>query len=303
MITVFVRLALLAVTVAVAAAAAPHRAVAQDAERPRVEFLEGAGVLPTDPPLPLSDAVRIGDLVLLSGMIGVVPGTLELVPGGMAAEARQTLENIEAVLEAHGLTRHNVVKCTVMLEDIGEWGAFNAIYAAFFEAPYPARSALGTDGLALGARLEVECIAAVPGARSSSSRSEEAEVLAAEVLAAEDAYVEAEVRRDEAALRRLVDDRFVFNHTDGSTSGKAELIASVMGMQMTGQTLSERTALVEGDVALIFGTTDIRFATEDGGESAATYRYTSTLVKRGGEWRYLALQMDRRPQAEEEQSH
>ena len=138
------------------------RASAQDAERPHVEFLTGAGVLPTEPALPFSDAVRVGDLVLLSGMIGLEPGTMRLVPGGTAAEARQTLENIEAVLRAHGLTRRDVVKCTVMMEDIAEWGAFNAIYAAFFEAPYPARSAFGADGLALGARLEVECIAAMP---------------------------------------------------------------------------------------------------------------------------------------------
>ena len=137
-------------------------AFAQDAERPRVEFLNGAGILPTEPVLPFSDAVRAGDVVFLSGMIGVVPGALALGPGGTAAEARQTLANIETVLTAHGLGRRDVVKCTGMMEDIAEWGAFNAIYAEFFEAPYPARSASGADGLALGARLEVECIAAAP---------------------------------------------------------------------------------------------------------------------------------------------
>ncbi len=137
-------------------------ALAQRVDSPNVEHLNGAGILPTESPLPFSDAVRVGDMVFLSGMIGVVPGTLELVSGGTAAEARQALENIEVVLQAHGLTRRDVVKCTVMMEDIAEWGAFNAIYASFFTAPYPARSAFGTDGLALGARLEVECVAATP---------------------------------------------------------------------------------------------------------------------------------------------
>ena len=69
------------------------------------------------------------------------------------------MENIRAVLQANGLTMKDVVKCTVMLEDIAEWGAFNRVYESFFEAPYPARSAFGADGLALGARLEVECMA------------------------------------------------------------------------------------------------------------------------------------------------
>ncbi|MDX1418734.1 MAG: Rid family hydrolase [Rubricoccaceae bacterium] len=137
-------------------------ALAQDAERSHVAFLNGAGILPTEPALPFSDAVRVGDVVFLSGITPIMPGTLELVPGGTAAEARQTLDNIETMLTAHGLGRGDVVKCTGMMEDIAEWGAFNAIYAEFFEAPYPARSAFGADGLALGARLEVECIAAVP---------------------------------------------------------------------------------------------------------------------------------------------
>lgn len=153
-------LALLAITLLLAPAV--PSAFAQDPERPRVEILNGGGILPAEPVLPFSDAVRVGDVVFLSGMIGVVPGTLELVPGGTAAEAQQTLENIEVMLEAHGLTRRDVVKCTVIMEDIEEWDAFNTIYASFFSAPYPARSAFGADGLALGARLEVECIAAVP---------------------------------------------------------------------------------------------------------------------------------------------
>ena len=125
---------------------------------PPAEHLNSGSVLPTD--LPFSEAVLVDDTLYLSGQIGVVPGTLELVPGGIEAESRQTLENIRTVLETHGFTLADVVKCTVMLADIGEWGTFNQVYAGFFEAGrYPARSALGANGLALGARVEVECIA------------------------------------------------------------------------------------------------------------------------------------------------
>ena len=126
-----------------------------------VIFLNSGAVLPAT--LPFSEGVRLGSLVLLSGQIGARPGTLELVPGGMAAEARQTMDNIRTTLEANGLSLANVVKCTVMLADMTEWGAFNEIYGTYFAAPYPARSAFGTNGLALGARVEVECMAVVPG--------------------------------------------------------------------------------------------------------------------------------------------
>jgi len=112
--------------------------------------------------LPFSPAVRVDDTLYLSGQVGVKPGTLELVEGGIDAEARQVLENVRAVVEANGLTMQDVVKCTVMLEDIAEWGTFNKIYMTFFKAPYPARSAFGADGLALGARAEVECLAVYP---------------------------------------------------------------------------------------------------------------------------------------------
>lgn len=125
---------------------------------PDVEHMNSGKVLPQD--LPFSEAVRLGDTLYLSGQIGVKPGTLELVDGGMAAEARQTMDNIQATLEANGRSMSDVVKCTVMLADMSEWAAFNEIYQTYFEAPYPARSAFGASGLALGGRLEVECIAA-----------------------------------------------------------------------------------------------------------------------------------------------
>ena len=111
------------------------------------------------------------------------------------------------------------------------------------------------------------------------------------VLAAEDVYVAAEITRDEAALRRLVDERFVFNRNDGETLDKAGLIEGVMGMKMTGQTLSDRTVLVEGSIGLIFGTAELRFAVEGAEDRKSTLRYTSVYVNRDGEWKFLGLQM------------
>jgi reactive intermediate/imine deaminase len=133
--------------------AAPTALAADD-----VEFLNSGKIVPAN--LPFSEAVRVGDTLYLSGQVGIKPGTLELVPGGLAAESRQALENIKASLEASGYTLRDVVKCTVMLADIGEWAAFNEVYRSFFSAPYPARSAFGASGLAIGARVELECIAA-----------------------------------------------------------------------------------------------------------------------------------------------
>ena len=112
--------------------------------------------------LPFSDAVRVGDLLFLSGKIGNVPGTMELAPGGIQGETRQTLENIKASLTRLGATMDDVVKCTVFLADIGEWAAMNEVYVTYFPNRKPARSALGVSGLALGARTEIECIAAMP---------------------------------------------------------------------------------------------------------------------------------------------
>jgi reactive intermediate/imine deaminase len=111
--------------------------------------------------LPFSESVRVGDLLLISGQLGV-DNKNQLVPGGIQAEAHQTLNNISGALKRRGLGFEDVVKCTVFLADVSEWGAFNAIYAGYFEKPYPARSALGANGLALGASLELECIAAYP---------------------------------------------------------------------------------------------------------------------------------------------
>lgn len=112
--------------------------------------------------LPFSPAVRAGDLLFLSGAIGRPPGSEKLVPGGIVPETEQTLRNLQATLKAHGGTMDNVVKCTAFLADMAEWPAMNSVYVRFFKKPFPARSALGANGLAMGARVEIECIAYLP---------------------------------------------------------------------------------------------------------------------------------------------
>ncbi len=108
--------------------------------------------------LPFSQAVRVGDMLYLSGQIGNIPGTLDLAPGGMEAQARQTMDNIKTVLEANGATFAQVTKCLVMLSDMNQWADFNKVYVTYFEpGQFPARSAFGASGLALGGALEIEC--------------------------------------------------------------------------------------------------------------------------------------------------
>ena len=109
--------------------------------------------------LPFSSAARVGHVLYLSGQIGNVPGTRELVPGGVGAETTQTLENIRSVLEFSGSSLDRVVKCTVFLEDIADYAEMNAAYAAIFTDHLPARSTVAGSGLALGAKVEIECIA------------------------------------------------------------------------------------------------------------------------------------------------
>lgn len=111
------------------------------------------------PGLPFSPAIRTGSLVFLSGQIGNLPGTRQLAPGGIAAETRQAMENIRAVLTAAGLDLSKVVKCTVFLADINEYSMMNEVYGSFFPSSPPARSTIAASGLALGARIEIECIA------------------------------------------------------------------------------------------------------------------------------------------------
>ncbi len=143
-------------------------------------------------------------------------------------------------------------------------------------------------------------LAAVPALAFASGAGLPQDSEAQRVLETEDAYVAAELSRDEAALRRLVDDRFVFNSSGGETSGKEELIQGLLQMAMTSQEITERSVLVEDDVALVFGTTELRFASTDGGERVSTLRYTATYVKRAQDWRLLALQMQPTPPRRQE---
>jgi 2-iminobutanoate/2-iminopropanoate deaminase len=111
---------------------------------------------------PLSEAVRVGNMLYLSGQLGFLPGTRNLAPGGIAAETRQTMENIRTVLEKHGSSFDRVVKCTVMLADIKEREAMSEVYVTYFaKGRMPARSAFGTSGLAANGRVEIECMATV----------------------------------------------------------------------------------------------------------------------------------------------
>ncbi len=135
----------------------------EDSRSPIVEYLTSPETEAMA--LPFSDAVRVGDLLFLSGQLGNVPGEMGLVPGGIAAETRQTMENIAAVLQRNGSSLDRVVKCTIFLADIAEWGAMNDVYRTFFPNALPARSAFAATGLALEARVEIDCIAVAGGPR------------------------------------------------------------------------------------------------------------------------------------------
>ena len=108
---------------------------------------------------PFSEAVETDGWVFLSGALGIAPGGKGLVKGGIEAETRQTMDNIQASLRNLELGMDRIVKCTVMIDDMADWPAFNAVYVTYFDDTYPARSVFGADGLALGANVEVECIA------------------------------------------------------------------------------------------------------------------------------------------------
>ena len=103
---------------------------------------------------PFSDAVRVGNLLFISGMVGS-----EETIGDLETETHDIFKQMKVVLSEYELSFFDVVKCTVFLDDVGEWSKFNSVYTQYFKKPYPARSALGADGLAGGASLELECIA------------------------------------------------------------------------------------------------------------------------------------------------
>jgi 2-iminobutanoate/2-iminopropanoate deaminase len=110
---------------------------------------------------PYSQAVRIGNLVYTAGQIPLDPATGKLVEGTIEAQTRRVLENLKAVLEAAGSSLTNVVKTTVFLQDMGDFGAMNGVYAQFFGASPPARSAVEVAALPLGAEVEIEAVAFV----------------------------------------------------------------------------------------------------------------------------------------------
>ena len=135
------------VIVLVAAACAPRGSV--------VEFRPRAGSIG-----PFSEAVRVDGLLFLSGVLGT-DSTGRLAAGGVGPETAQALETIKAILARNGVGMDRVVKCTVFLADIAEWGAMNRVYATYFPTNRPARSAVGGAGLVRNARVEIECIAAI----------------------------------------------------------------------------------------------------------------------------------------------
>lgn len=126
---------------------------------PKIEYYQSEEMAALG--LPFSDAVRVDNMLYLSGVIGMPPGKLELVEGGLQAQTRQIMENISRVLEANGSALNKAIKFTVFIDDIDRWSEFNEVYVEYFPNQKPARSALGADGLALNALVEVECIAVI----------------------------------------------------------------------------------------------------------------------------------------------
>ena len=125
----------------------------------KVEYLQTEAHAKRD--LPFSEAVRVGNILYLSGKVGNIPGEMKVVPGGIGPETRQTMENIKEVLERYGSSMEEVVKCLCMLEDINEWAEMSAEYVKFFPNHKPARSAFAGTGLAIGAKVEIECMATI----------------------------------------------------------------------------------------------------------------------------------------------
>ncbi len=146
-------------TLLIAVLLAPAALSAQASQQP--VYLSPYG----PPTRPFSPAVRVGNVLYLAGQIGTAganAGAAGVVPGGIEAETRQTLINIKEVLEKTGSDMDHVFKCTVMMADMKEWEAMNGVYRTFFKPErLPARSALGANGLALNARVEIECLATV----------------------------------------------------------------------------------------------------------------------------------------------
>jgi reactive intermediate/imine deaminase len=143
------------------AAAVTTTAAAQqptDTTRAQKQVIQLPGSLPG---LPFSSAVQVGNVLYLSGQIGVLPGTRQLVDTGIVKQTQQALENMKAVLAYAGSSLDRVFKCTVFLANIRDYEQMNGVYTTYFPKDPPARSTVAGSGLALGARVEIECLAIV----------------------------------------------------------------------------------------------------------------------------------------------
>ena len=108
---------------------------------------------------PYSQGIAASNTAYISGQLPIVPATGEFAGADIASQTRQSLLNLKAILEANGMTMSDVVKTTVLLADIAEFAAMNAVYAEFFAQPYPARAAYQVANLPKGAKVEIEAIA------------------------------------------------------------------------------------------------------------------------------------------------
>ena len=110
---------------------------------------------------PYSQAIRIGNLLFISGQIPIDPATGVFVEGGIKEQTRQSLSNVQAILQEAGLSMANVIKTTVFMADMNDFADMNAVYAEFFAEPYPARSAVAVKSLPKGALVEIEVVATI----------------------------------------------------------------------------------------------------------------------------------------------
>jgi len=112
--------------------------------------------------LPFSDAARVGNILFLSGEIGVDYSTMKVMPSCIKAETKQSLDNIKATLEKYGSSMDNVFKCIVMIADMKKWPLMKEVYVTYFKKDrLPPKSAIDANGLALGTKVEIECMATV----------------------------------------------------------------------------------------------------------------------------------------------
>lgn len=108
---------------------------------------------------PYSQGIAAGNIAFVSGQLPIVPATGEFAGEDIASQTRQSLTNVRSILEANGMTMADVVKVTVLMADIAEFAAMNAVYAEFFTEPYPARAAYQVAALPKNAKIEIEAIA------------------------------------------------------------------------------------------------------------------------------------------------